>query len=85
MPAIMVPSVHMNGDTRTELQDINRAAYDAADKLIDALIAAAPNGRNFYKQGDDAMGKALAQHYSRVHRVEGIKAELEEIVLSLMR
>lgn len=85
MPAIMVPSVHMNGDTREELERINRAAYDATSKLIDALMAAAPNGRNMYPQGAEAMGKASAQHYSRVHRAEGIKAELEEIVLSLMR
>jgi hypothetical protein len=85
MASIAVPSVHMNGDTREELLRINRAAYDAATALIDALYEAAPNGRNFYPQGPDAMGKAVAQHHSRVNRAEGIKAELAEIVHSLMR
>jgi len=82
--AIMVPSVHMNGDTRAELLRINRAVYDAAVKLIDALYEAGPNGRNYYTQGADAMGKAVAQHRLRVARAEGIKAEMEEIVFALM-
>jgi hypothetical protein len=80
----MIPSVHLNGDTRAELLRINRAAYDAAEKLIDALVEAGPNGRNFYVQGPDATNKAIAQHRSRLLRAEGIKAELEEIVHSLM-
>jgi hypothetical protein len=81
---IMIPSVHLNGDTRAELLRINRAAYDAAEKLIDALLEAGPNGRNFYVQGPDALGKALGQHVMRLGRAEGIKAELAEIVHSLM-
>lgn len=83
MPGIMVPSVHMNGDTREELVRINRAAYLAATKLIDALYESAPNGRNYYVQGDDAMSKAMAQHRARVARAEGIKAELAEIYYGL--
>lgn len=81
---IMIPSIHLNGDTREELLRINRAAYDAAKSLIDALIEAGPNGRNFYVQGPEALGKAVAQHRLRVARAEGIKAEMEEVVHSLM-
>lgn len=84
MPGIMVPTVHMNGDTRQELERINRAAYDAACRLIDALCESAPNGRNMYPQGPEAMGKAVAQHRGRLARAEGIKAELEEICHALM-
>lgn len=80
----MIPSVHLNGDSREELYRINRAAYDAADKLIDALAEAGPNARNWYTQGPDAMSKAVAQHRSRLLRAEGIKAEMMEIVHALI-
>jgi hypothetical protein len=84
MAGVMIPSVHLNGDTREELRRINLAAYRAAQTLIDALCEAAPNGRNWYVQGPDAINKATAQHRSRVMRAEGIKAELEDIVYGLL-
>lgn len=84
MPGVQLPRVHLNGTSRQELHRQNRAAMDAAADLVKALSEAVPNGRDYYVIGPDAMAKASAQHRSRIIRAEAIRAELAEIVYSLM-
>ena len=42
----------MNGDSKATLVSDNVAAHDAINIAIDIVAKAAPNGRNFYPQGD---------------------------------
>lgn len=81
--AIMTPDVHMNGDSREELVRINRAVYDKAGELLDALREASPNGRNFYTKGPDAMRQAVSEARFRYAAVTAVKDEAEEILLAI--
>ena len=53
-----LPTIHLNGtDPKTLLGDaIN--AMDALRTAIEALDKTAPNGRDYYPQGSDALGLA---------------------------
>lgn len=82
--AIMLPMVHLNGTSRKELYSQYRAAHDAVYKAIDAVLAAAPNGRDYYPIGPDAINKASAEHRARVVAMEAVKAELEALALHVM-
>lgn len=79
----MIPTVHMNGDTRQSLIDQNMAVYYAADKLLTALDGASPNGRNFYTQGPKAFSDAQTEHTARWVAVNKIRHEMETIIIAL--
>jgi hypothetical protein len=49
-----IPTLHLNGTSKTDLRDGYLAAHDAIDKAIEALASAELNGRDFYPQGPGA-------------------------------
>lgn len=79
----MHPTVHLNGTSKAELQ---RQLLDAIIALGDAEIAvqkAAPNGRDYYPQGRNAINDALTEHASRLSRLASVRSELEQIAEGL--
>lgn len=46
---------------------------------MDALAQTAPNARDYYVQGPDAMREAVEQHEIRQLRLDTVRAELEEL------
>jgi hypothetical protein len=70
----------MNGDSKATLVSDNMAAHDAINIAIDIVAKAAPNGRNFYPQGDGAINEAIAQHIKRIEGLEAIRQEFEKII-----
>ena len=81
---IVIPVVHMNGDSRATLISQNRAVYDKAKDLLDALAEASPNGRNFYTISDDAMRQAVTEARARYAAVQAIKSDMETILVAIM-
>ena len=73
----------MNGDSKATLLSDNAAARDAINNAIDIVAKAAPNGRNFYPQGDGAINEAIAQHIKRVECLEAIRQEFEKIICGI--
>jgi hypothetical protein len=80
---MMVPTIHLNGDSRETLigqcQKANEALWDA----INALNEMAPNGRNYYPQGTDALGKAVAEHRARMNSLYTVKKEIENMMMAI--
>jgi ABC-type transporter Mla subunit MlaD len=75
----MIPTVHLNGTSADELVEQLCAV---SNKLVDAIYAlrgAAPNGRDFYPQGPDALNKAIAEHSARVTKLLDLKAEIDTL------
>lgn len=74
-----VPTIHSNGTSRDELLrqvcDAGQAIRNALDKMCDA----APNGRDYYPQGDGALKEATQEHQSRVARLESVLNEYMEL------
>lgn len=75
------PTLHLNGTSKERLgqaySDAYAALYDAAEKLRQT----APNGRDYYPDGPDAMAKAEAEHRSRQQRIADVMDELESLAL----
>lgn len=67
--ATMVPTVHLNGTPGERLLDGYRDVLTACRELAQTLENAEPNARDFYVQGDAAIGKAMAEHNARVERI----------------
>lgn len=76
---LLTPTVHMNGTSREELIQQLCDAHHAINKAQEVLAQAAPNGRDYYPQGADAMWTAQKQHRTRVARLAATAAELMAI------
>jgi hypothetical protein len=83
MAHVSIPTVHLNGTSRDELE---RQLIDAMEALRHArskLIAMQPNGRDYYPQGDAAIGVALQRHSARLAKIDEVAAELQAIAEGL--
>jgi len=76
---LIVPSVHLNGTSREELTEQLEAAAAAVQEAIGALRRAAPNGRDYYPQGPQMIGRAIEQHTVRMDHLRTVLRELTEI------
>ena len=76
---MIFPTIHMNGTSAESLVDQNRAAWNALRSAVEALDAAAPNGRDYYPQGDHAIGEAMREHTERVKPLLKAMRELDAI------
>jgi len=55
---ITLPTVHLNGTSKTDLRAEYDAAADALHGFVQKWGAITCNGRDYYVQGPDAYGKA---------------------------
>ncbi len=78
-PALSVPTMHLNGTSGdvlvAQLVDVGAALR----ATLRALDEAAPNARDYYVQGDEAFGKVMREHLSRVERVRSVLNEIYAI------
>lgn len=80
---MMIPTVHLNGDTADRLVEQNRNVADAARALLEALAEASPNARNFYVQGPNAFSQAASEHTARCEAVRAVMADAATIALAV--
>ena len=76
---MILPTIHMNGDTGASLRDEHIAAWRAVKKAIDGVQKVGPNGRNFYPQGDAAIGQAIEEHRERIGKLVDVADQLYAI------
>ena len=77
------PIVHINGTGWSDLYEQYDAANAALRAAGDALRNACPNGRDYYVQPSGTMDAAQDQHWDRTKRLEGIRAEIEYILMKV--
>jgi hypothetical protein len=77
---ITLPTVHMNGTSRDELIRTNLKALTAVQSAIEAVRAAAPNGRDYYVQPVGSLRKAMDEHLDRLTKLTDVKDELTLIL-----
>ncbi len=76
---MMFPTVHMNGTSARDLLEDVCKASSALQTALERMQAAAPNGRDYYPQGGTAFFAAQDEHYVRLQKVQGVRAELEQL------
>lgn len=76
---LTLPTIHLNGTSKAELFETYFTALDAIASARVALQASAPNGRDYYPQGDNAIRQATADHVARLRLLETIYDELHAI------
>ena len=74
------PTIHLNGTSGESLAAGYAAAWDACQAAFDALKQAAPNGRDYYPQGERAFEAATAEHRARLQRIQDVMDELEKLI-----
>ncbi len=76
---MILPTIHLNGTSVEALMEANDKAYQALGLAFSDLRQAAPNGRDYYTQGPEALGKAVEEHEARLRAIYGVMLELETI------
>ena len=79
------PTIHLNGTSKERLVEDLCDACNAIDAAYEALKKTAPNGRDYYPQGPEALERATGEHMLRLRKLDAIKGELEQIVLYIER
>jgi hypothetical protein len=74
-----VPVIHNNGTAREDLVgglcDARAAIHDA----IKAVQQTAPNGRDYYPKGPEALERATKQHDKRIQTLADVATEVEKL------
>lgn len=73
------PTIHLNGTSRERLAEAYAAAVVALRAAIRATEDTAPNGRDYYPQGDGAQMTAIREHTDRMQRIRSVLEELTEL------
>lgn len=76
---LMIPVIHLNGTSQTEIEGQLSDAHRAVGAAMTALRRAAPNGRDYYPLGPDAIHRATSEHVARLKKLEEVQKELMEI------
>jgi hypothetical protein len=77
---MIVPTIHLNGTSKVALLAALELAYDALGEAYDAIKETAPNGRDYYVQGPNAITVAGIEHHDRLKKVDEVREEIAEII-----
>lgn len=80
---MMTPTVHLNGTSRESLIEALCEASNKLDEAYRAIKQTAPNGRDWYPQGPDALKQATSEHMARLARVDAVKDEIDELIRAI--
>lgn len=80
---LRVPTVHLNGTSKERLLEAIEEAYTAVGVALEKLSETAPNGRDYYPQGPDAINQAQDEHRARLQKLQDVREELEYLANAL--
>jgi hypothetical protein len=80
---MMKPTIHLNGTSKAALLEDWEKAHEALTLGLRLLCQAAPNGRDYYPQGPEAIHKAQIEHCDRVQKIRNVLKDLEELSESI--
>ena len=71
-----LPTIHRNGTSREALQEGYRAAYSILGDALRVLAETAPNGRDYYPQGDAMLRQAEAEYRARATAIQHVRDDM---------
>lgn len=78
-----LPVIHLNGTSKNALLDAYGEAVDALNTAYAVIKETAPNGRDYYPLGPDALRLATEEHMDRLRRVDAVRVEIEELMTKI--
>ena len=81
MKTLTLPTVHMNGTGARSLTEQYLVAANAVTGAIHDCHESAPNGRDYYTQGGEALPLAEKEYWDRIDRLESVLEELNVLAL----
>ncbi len=82
---LIAPTVHLNGTGVDDLVDAVKTARQALRAAFEAVNDSHPNGRDYYPQGDEAIGRAEREHQDRCGRVHNLLDEYDALYAYLVK
>jgi hypothetical protein len=76
---VIFPSIHLSGTSKERLLEAIEEAYHAITVAQEKLAETAPNGRDYYPQGGQALNQATDEHIRRTQKLEDVKRELQRL------
>lgn len=83
MTTIALPRINLNGTSKGDLLQQQLDALHAVNAAIDALCAAAPNGRDYQTLPPGAVQLALSEHTARLKLLQTVQDELQTIAMHI--
>lgn len=80
---LLAPRIHLNGTSRQELFDGYLTALEGVRTAIEVAQKTAPNGRDYYVIGPDAIRTAQAQHADRLEQLLKVQEAFEALALAV--
>lgn len=77
------PSIHFNGTSRGALLSQARAVHEATEALLKAMAQAAPHGRDYYPQGEEAYRLARNAHEAKMLAVRDLSEHYFELAIAI--
>ncbi len=77
------PTLHLNGTSKTDLDQEYTAAYHAIGKAIDALAATTLNARDYYPQASGAYYQARSERDEALDQLRKAQAYAGEMVAGI--
>ena len=78
-----LPTIHLNGTSAEILIADIMAARCHLESAYEAIQKTAPNSRDYYTQGPDALAAAIAEHRERLKRVYDVSQELYAMAMGI--
>lgn len=79
------PRLHLNGSSAEALLAPLMKARSATRDALAALTATGPHGRDYYVQGEGALGAAGDEHWERLRKLEAVLGELDAQIRNIMQ
>ena len=76
---MILPTIHINGSSARDLLAGYSDAANAICAALEALARCAPNGRDYYVQGNYAIQNAIAEHTARANKLRDVLREIEAL------
>lgn len=77
------PTVHLNGTGRYALVAQAREVYFALGNVLEKMLAAFPNGRDYYLQSDGALQQAMEEHRAMQQKVIAMRHEWVDLAIRI--
>lgn len=81
---MIFPTVHLNGTSKSYLQEQYSDARVAVSAALEALYNINPNARDYYVQGDTAFSQARKEHEERIASLKKVLEDLTQIYMHVV-